>query len=341
MKKKVITFGEIMLRLNPPGHQRIVQAQSYEASYAGGEANVAVFLSQLGLEVDYITKLPDNMIGKAAFNQLKRYGARTDFISWGGDRLGVYFIEHGASQRPSKIIYDRSRSAIAETKPDDFDWDEIFADAGWFHFTGITPALGENAALATKTALLKAKHYGVKVSCDLNYRGNLWAPEVACRTMTSLMEYVDVCLGNEEDIQNTFGITVEGVDVVSGQLDLTGYRELLELVMRKFDFSLIATSLRTSHSASYNGWSGIIFDGKELYKANNYNIHIVDRVGSGDSFAAGLIFKLINKADLQDAIDFAVAASCLKHTIPGDFNLVSYDEVIKLQKGDASGRVVR
>lgn len=338
---KVITFGEVMLRLNPPGHQRIIQAQQFEASYAGGEANVAASLSQFGVDAYYVTKFPLNPIGEAAYSYLRRYGIKTDYIARGGRRLGAYFIEHGASQRPSQVIYDRAFSAIAEADSEDFDWGKIFKDADWFHFTGITPALSNKAADLTKEALLIAKKMGITVSCDLNYRRNLWTPEQANRIMSGLMDYVDICIGNEEDAYNTFGIKLRNADVTKGKLDTKSYKEMAEDLMNRFNFTLVATSLRESYSASDNGWSGLLYDGSKMYQSHKYKIHIVDRVGGGDAFAAGLIFMLLEKADLQECVNFATAASCLKHSIVGDFNLVTLDEVNRLKGGDASGRVVR
>ncbi|MEW5785420.1 MAG: sugar kinase [Bacillota bacterium] len=341
MTKKIVTFGEIMLRLNPPGHQRIIQAQHLEASYAGGEANVAVSLAVFGMDAYYVTKLPLNSLGDAALGQLRRYGVKTDYIARGGDRLGVYFIEHGASQRASRVIYDRARSAIAEAKCVDFDWDMIFRGADWFHFTGITPALSEKAAFVTGEALKAARRNNVTVSCDLNFRKNLWSPEVANRVMSGLMPYVDVCVGNEEDAYNTFGLKPHGTDVNRGKIDSAGYRNVAERLMERFSLKLVATSLRESRSASDNGWSGILFDGQELYQSRKYDIHIVDRVGGGDSFAAGLIYTLLLEKDMQECVEFAAASSCLKQTLPGDFNLVTLDEVEDLKKGNASGRVQR
>jgi 2-dehydro-3-deoxygluconokinase len=341
MAFKVVTFGEIMLRLSTPGFQRIIQVQSFDASYAGGEANVAASLAQFGLEAYYVTKLPQNPLGDAALSYLKRYGVKTDYIVRGGERLGVYFIEPGASQRPSRVIYDRAHSAIAEAKAGDFDWERIFEGATWFHCTGITPALSDGAAALTMEALQAAHRKGVTTSCDLNYRGNLWSSEKANRVMSGLMPYVDVCIGNEEDAFDTFGIKPSGTDVIKGKLDPSGYLEVAQKLMEKFKFKLVATSLRESHSASDNGWSGIVYDGKKLYQSRKYQIHIVDRVGGGDSLAGALIYALINGRELQDAIEFAAAASCLKHTIPGDFNLVTVPEVERLQQGDASGRVQR
>jgi len=341
MTVKVVTFGEIMLRLSTLGFQRIIQAQSFEASYAGGEANVAASLAQFGLDAYYVTRLPQNSLGDAALSYLRRYGVKTDHVVRGGERLGVYFIEPGASQRPSRVLYDRARSAIAEATTGDFDWEQIFEGASWFHFTGITPALSENTAALTLEALKAARQKGVTISCDLNYRGNLWSSEKANRIMSGLMPYVDVCIGNEEDAFDTFGIKPAGTDVIKGKIDLAGYLEVAQRLMEKFDFKLVATSLRESHSASDNGWSGIVYDGEKLHQSRKYQIHIVDRVGGGDSFAAALIYALIQDQKLPDAVEFAAAASCLKQTIPGDFNLVSVPEVELLQKGDASGRVQR
>ena len=341
MSKKVVTLGEIMLRLSPPNYKRFIQADSFDVTYGGGEANVAVSLANFGLDAYYVTKLPVGPIGDAALNHLRRFGVKTDYIARGGDRLGIYFLEIGASQRPSKVIYDRAHSAIAEAKVEDFDWNEIFKDAEWFHFTGITPALSDAAAKLSLEAAKKAKQNNVKVSCDLNYRGKLWSPAQANKVMTSLMEYVDIALGNEEDAEKIFGIKAPESDVVAGKLSEKGYRFVAEELMRRFGFELVAITLRESYSASDNGWSAMAYDGKNFYTSTKYRIHIVDRVGGGDAFAGGLVYSLINGKGVQEALEFAVAAACLKHTIPGDFNMVGVDEVESLRKGNVSGRVQR
>ncbi|PKP61649.1 2-dehydro-3-deoxygluconokinase [Candidatus Atribacteria bacterium HGW-Atribacteria-1] len=341
MDKKVVTFGEIMLRLSPPNYQRLIQADSFDVTYGGGEANVSVSLASFGLNSYYVTKLPINPLGDAALNNLRRFGVKTDYIVRGGDRLGIYFLEIGAAQRPSKVVYDRAHSAIAVAKVGDFDWDEIFKDTKWFHFTGITPALSDTAADLTLEAVKKAKQNNLKVSCDLNYRRKLWSTEKANKVMTSLMDYVDIVLGNEEDAEKIFGIKAPESDISTGQLNKEGYKLVAQELIRRFKLELVAITLRKSYSASDNGWSALAYDGKNFYNSTKYQIHIIDRVGGGDAFAGGLIYSLINGNQLQEALDFAVAASCLKHAIPGDFNLVSKDEVKSLQKGNVSGRVQR
>ncbi|MBO8127521.1 MAG: sugar kinase [Firmicutes bacterium] len=341
MSAKVVTFREIMLRLSPPGYQRFVQASSFDVIYGGGEANVAVSLANYGLDSYFVTKVPTHEIGQCAVNELRRYGVHTEYILRGGDRLGIYFCETGASQRPSKVIYDRANSAISQVKPGEFDWGGIFADADWFHFTGITPALSDSAAQVTLEALKAAKSAGVKVSADLNYRKKLWSPEKANKVMTELMQYVDVAIGNEEDAEKVFGIKAKASDVTKGQLDTEGYYEVARELQQRFGFEKVAITLRESLSASDNNWSALLYDGTEFYLSRKYNVHIVDRVGGGDSFAAGLIYSLLLDKMGQDAIEFAVAASCLKHSIVGDFNQVSVAEVENLAKGDASGRVQR
>ena len=338
---KVITFGEIMLRLAPKGYTRFVQATSFNATYGGGEANVAVSLSNFGIDAQFVTKLPLNEIGQAAVNNLRQFGVGTDFIARGGKRIGIYFLEKGASQRPSKVIYDRADSAIAQATSADFDWDKIFDGADWFHFTGITPALGPNVAELCLEAAKTADKKGVTVSCDLNYRKNLWTREQAQQTMAKLMPYVDVCIANEEDAGDVFGIKAEKTDIIGGKLDREGYKSVARQLMDKFGFKYVAITLRGSISASENNWAAMLYDEKEFYFSRNYLIKIVDRVGGGDSFGAGLIYSLLNNYKPQEAVEFAVAASCLKHTIEGDFNMVSVDEVKRLAGGDASGRVQR
>lgn len=341
MTKKVVTFGEIMLRLSTPDHQRFVQAEAFDVTYGGGESNVAVSLKNYGLDASFITKVPDNPIGQCAINHLRRYGVNTEHIVCGGERLGIYFLESGASQRPSKVVYDRANSAIATAAESDFDWEKIFTGADWFHFTGITPALSESAARITLTAAKTAKQMGLSVSCDLNYRKKLWSTEKARQVMSGLMEYVDVAVGNEEDAEKVFGIKAKGSDVHSGELSREGYQEVARKLVKRFGLRKVAITLRESYSASDNGWSGMLYDGQDYYFSKQYDIRIVDRVGGGDSFAAGLIYGLLNSYKLEDTINFAAAASCLKHTIPGDFNHVSVDEVRSLMRGDGSGRVQR
>lgn len=341
MSKKVVTLGEIMLRLSTPGFKRFVQAESFDVVYGGGEANVAVSLANYGYDAYFVTKLPKHEIGQAAVNHLRRFGVKTDYILRGGNRIGIYFLETGASMRPSKVIYDRAHSAIAEADASEFDFDEIFKDADWFHFTGITPALGEKAAKLTEEALKAAKRHGVTVSVDLNYRKNLWTPEEAQRVMTNLMQYVDVCIGNEEDAHLTLGFKPGDTDVTTGELELAGYKSIFKQMKEKFGFKYVISSLRESYSASDNGWSACAWDGNEFYHSRKYDIRLVDRVGGGDSFAAGVIYGLLEGKNFKEALEFGVAASALKQTIPGDFNMVTVAEVENLLKGDASGRVQR
>ncbi len=338
---KIVTFGEIMLRLSPPGYQRFAQADSFDVVYGGGEANVSVSLANYGHHSFFVTKLPKHEIGQSAVNALRRFGVDTSFIARGGERIGIYFLEHGASMRPSKVIYDRAQSAISEAKVEDFDFDAIFQDADWFHFTGITPAISPKSAIVLEEALKVAKKYQVTISCDLNYRKKLWTEAEAQKVMTKLMQYVDVCIGNEEDAEKCLGFKPHATDVTTGKLSLDGYKSIFKEMMDKFNFRYVATSLRESYSASDNGWSALIYDGKEFYQSKKYEIRIVDRVGGGDSFASGLINGLLTKDNFKDALEFAVGASALKHTIFGDFNLVNTAEVENLIKGDASGRVQR
>ncbi|MCG8483485.1 MAG: sugar kinase [Clostridia bacterium] len=339
--KKVVTMGEIMLRLSTPGYQRFIQSDSFDVVYGGGEANVAVSLANYGYDAYFVSKLPKHEIGQSAVNYLKRFGVKTDYIARGGHRVGIYFLETGASMRPSKVIYDRAGSAIAEADVSDFDFDKIFESADWFHFSGITPALGDKAAELTKQALIAAKKHNVTVSVDLNYRKKLWTPEEAKACMSDLMQYVDVCIGNEEDAEKVLGFKPDNTDVTTGELELEGYKNIFKQMKDKFGFKYVVTTLRESYSASDNGWSALIYDGNEFYHSKKYNIRIVDRVGGGDSFAGGLIYGLLEKDDFKYALEFAVGASAMKHTVPGDFNLVSIDEVENLIKGDASGRVQR
>lgn len=341
MSKKVITFGEIMLRLAPEGYYRFCQAESYGATYGGGEANVAVSLANFGLDVSFVTKLPKHDIGQAGVNSLRRYGVDTSLITRGGDRVGIYFLEKGASQRPSKVIYDRAGSSISTAVMADFDWDTIFEGADWFHFTGITPALGDNVAEICLEACKAAKKRGITISCDLNYRNKLWSKEKAGQVMAGLCEYVDVCIANEEDASDVFGIKAADTDVTTGKVNHEGYKDVAKQLADRFGFSKVAITLRGSISANDNNWAAMLYDGSDYYFSKNYLIHIVDRVGGGDSFGAGLIYSCLNEYGPQETIEFAVAASCLKHTIEGDFNQVSVDEVKKLAGGDGSGRVQR
>lgn len=338
---KIITLGEIMLRLSTPGNTRIVQSDSFDVNYGGGEANVAVSLANYGHDAYYVTKLPKHEVGQAAVNALRRYGVHTDYIVRGGNRVGIYYLESGSAMRPSKVIYDRADSAIAKANSSDFDFDAIMEGADWFHFSGITPAISDSAAELTLIACKKAKEHGVKVSCDLNYRKKLWSVEKAQSVMTPLMEYVDVCIGNEEDAQYCLGFKPDA-DVEAGNTSADGYYSVFKQMKEKFNFEYVVSTLRESYSASHNGWKALIYDGKEFYESKHYDIEpIVDRVGGGDSFSGGLIHGLLTMDNMKDALEFAVAASALKHTINGDFNLVSKEEVESLAKGNANGRVQR
>ncbi len=341
MSKKVVTLGEIMLRLSTPGHSRFVQADRFDVNYGGGEANVAVALCNYGLNGVFVSKIPDNPIGQAAINSMRRFGVDTQFISRGGQRLGIYYLETGASMRASKVVYDRAASAIAEADISDFDWDEIFKDAVWFHTTGITPALSDKAAELTEFALKKAREKGITTSIDLNYRKKLWSKERAREVMSELCKYVDVCIGNEEDADTMLGFKSENTDITQGKLNLNGYKDVFNQMKAKFGFKYIASTLRESYSASDNGWSALVYDGNEFYHSRKYDIHLVDRVGGGDSFASGFIYALVTGMALEDAAEFAVAASALKQTFPGDYNHATLDEVNLLMSGDASGRVQR
>ena len=338
---KVVTMGEIMLRLSTPGFTRFVQSDSFDVVYGGGEANVAVSLANFGHEAYFVTKLPKHEIGQAAVNALTRYQVRPDYIARGGERVGIYYLETGASMRPSKVIYDRAGSSIALADPKDFDFDAIFKDAKWFHWSGITPAISKKAAELTRLACIAAKKSGAIVSVDLNYRKKLWTPLEAQSVMKDLMQYVDVCIGNEEDAELVLGFKPKHTDVSSGKLEIDSYKEIFKEMKEVFGFKMVATTLRESYSATKNGWSALLYDGHSFYQSKHYTIDpIIDRVGGGDSFSAGLIHGLLTKSS-QDAIEFAVAASALKHTIPGDFNQVSEAEVLTLAGGDASGRVQR
>lgn len=338
---KIITFGELMIRLQPFNYERLVQADKLAFTFGGGEANVAVSLANFGMNSAFVTKLPEHSVGQAAVNSLRRYGVDTSLIVRGGDRVGIYFNEKGASQRPSVCIYDRAHSAIAEAKSEDFDWDKIFEGADWFHFTGITPALGENVADICLEACKAAKERGVKISCDLNYRGKLWSREQANKTMNKLCEYVDVCISNEEDAKDVFGIEAEKTDITAGEINREGYKSVAKQLADKFGFEKVAITLRESKSAFDNDWSAMLYDGENYCFSKKYALHIVDRIGGGDSFGAGLIYSLLSGKDTQSAVEFAVAASALKHSVEGDYNMVSVAEVEKLAGGDGSGRVQR
>ena len=338
---RIVTFGEIMMRLNPEGYLRFVQAAKFEASYAGGEANVAVSLAQYGMDAAFVTKLPAHEIGQCALNAVRQFGVDTSAIVRGGQRLGVYFVEKGASQRASKVIYDRAGAAIALAARDDFNWPEILKGADWFHFTGITPALGGELPAICMDALQTAKELGVKVSCDLNYRKKLWTSERAGEVMAELMPYVDICIANEEDAADVFGIHAADTDIGAGSLSHEAYISVAEQLKARFGFEKVAITLRGSLSASDNKWAAMLYDGESAYFSTEYLIHIVDRVGGGDSFGGALIYALLEGYGAQKAIDFAVAASCLKHSIECDFNLISVAEAQSLAAGNVSGRVQR
>lgn len=340
---RIVTFGEIMMRLNPEGYKCIIQADRLEISYAGSEANVAVSLANYGQDVSFVTKLPDNLLGESARNAVRHFGVDTNDIVWGGNRLGLYFVEKGASQRASKVIYDRAGSAIATAMRSDFEWCKIFKGAEWFHFTGITPALGGELPEICLDALEYCHAHNITVSCDLNFRGKLWTREKACRIMSRLVSYVDILIANEADASDVFGIIAKGSDAESGKLNKSSYVSVAEQLVDRFDIKKVAITLRTSISASDNYWAGMLYDAqtKKSYFSTEYKIHIVDRVGGGDSFGAGLIYALSKGKNAQAAIDFAVAASCLKHSIENDFNLVSVKDVESLVAGNGTGRVQR
>lgn len=338
---KTVTFGEIMLRLAPQNNLRFLQEPSFQATFGGGEANVAVSLCNFQDSAEFVSKLPSNDIGIAAKNSLRAYGVETSNIAFGNGRMGIYYLEKGASQRPSKVIYDRANSAFSLSNSADYDWEKIFENADWFHFTGITPALSDNLVAIVENALIEAKIKGITVSCDLNYRKKLWSREKANEVMSNLMKYVDVCIGNEEDAADVFGIKAEESDVTSGKIDKESYKSVAKKLTEKFGFKAVAITLRQSISASDNVWSAMLYQNGKSYMSKSYNLHIVDRVGGGDSFGAGLIYAMKNGKSAQDAIEFAVAASALKHSIEGDFNRVSLSEVESLLKDGGSGRVQR
>ncbi len=341
MSKKVVTLGEIMLRLSTPDFKRFVQADTFDITYGGGEANVSAALCNYGLNGTFVSKVPNNPIGQSAINHLRRYGVDTQFVARGGDRLGIYFLETGASMRASQVVYDRAGASIAEVEASEFDWDKIFDGADWFHTTGITPALSDKAAALTEAALKAAKAKGITTSIDLNYRKKLWSKEKAQKVMTHLCQWVDVCIGNEEDAETTLGFKPGDTDVTKGELHLDGFQDIMKQMVAKFNFKYVASSLRESYSASDNGWSALVYNGTDFYHTKKYNVRIVDRVGSGDSFASGLIYGLVTGMPMSEAAEFGVAASALKHTIPGDLNHATLGEVKDLMKGDGSGRVQR
>lgn len=338
---KVVTFGELMLRLEPPGYLRFVQTENLSATFGGAEANVAISLANFGVDSCYVTKLPSHEIGQAAVNSLRKFGVNTQYIVRGGPRVGIYYNERGASQRGSKCIYDRAGSSIQLSKPEDFDWKQIMQGASWFHITGITPALGPNLVQSCIEAAEEAHKAGATVSMDLNYRAKLWSREEANKAMTELCKYVDICVANEDDAADVFGIKAENTDTTKGELSTEGYKSVARQLMEKFAFKKVAITLRTSINANRNDWQALLYDGKDFFFSTKYEIWIVDRVGGGDSFTAGLIYSLLSGKSNQEAVEFAVAASCLKHTIEGDFNMVSVAEVEKLASGNASGRIQR
>ncbi len=340
---KIVTFGELMLRLQPFNYERFVQASQVEFTFGGGEANVAVSLANYGMDASFVTKLPAHAIGQAAVNSLRRYGVDTTKIVRGGDRVGIYYNEKGASQRGSVCIYDRANSAISQATTADFDWDAIFEGVDWFHFTGITPALGANVVEICREACKAAKAKGIKISCDLNYRGKLWTRAEAREAMTDLCQYVDVCISNEEDAKDVFGIEAEATDIYGGSLNHEGYKSVAKQLADKFNFEMVAITLRESHSAFDNGWSAMLYNvaNDEYCFSKKYDLHIIDRVGGGDSFGGGLIYSVLSGKNTQEAVEFAVAASALKHSIGGDYNMVTVAEVEKLAGGDGSGRIQR
>ena len=338
---KVITMGEIMLRLSTPNNEKFIQADEFDINYGGGEANVAVSLANYGHDAEFVTAVPDNEIGECAVAALRKYNVGTKYIARSGERLGIYYLETGSAMRASNVVYDRAHSSISTATADEFNFDEIFADADWFHFTGITPALGDNVAAICLEACKAAKAKGITVSCDLNYRNKLWSKEKAGQVMGELCKYVDVCISNEEDANDVFGIKSEGTEVTAGELNKEGYKEVAQKLTDRFGFKKVAITLRTSISANDNRWAAMLYEDGQSYFSKEYLMHIVDRVGGGDSFGGGLIYACLNDYDPQSTIEFAVAASCLKHSVEGDFNMVSVDEVKKLAGGDASGRVQR
>lgn len=338
---KVVTFGELMMRLSPEGHRRIQQADRFEVHYGGAEANVAAFLAQMGVDAFFVTKVPANPVGDAVIWHLRKFGVKTDWVIKGKGRLGIYFLELGMSQRPSKVIYDRKGSAISLANIEDFPWEEILEEADHFHFSGITPALGGKLPEIVGEALKVAKAKNVRVSCDLNYRAKLWTPEEARKVMEPYMEYVDVLIANEEDMAKVLGIEIQGLDLKTGRLNRESYVKAVEELVNRHDFEVVGITLRESYSANVNGWSAMLWEGGEVYFSKRYEVHIVDRVGAGDAFAGGLIYGLLAGKKPQEKLEFAVAASCMKHSIPGDFSILTNEEIEKLASGTTSGRVER
>jgi 2-dehydro-3-deoxygluconokinase len=340
--KKAVLFGELMMRLSTKRYERIIQAREFDVLYSGAEANLGVSLAAFGIESFIVSSVPDNSVGEACLAYMRQYKLNLDYIKRNGFRLGIYFVETGAAQRPSTFLYNRKGSSITELKPDDFDWEAIFRDKHWFHFTGITPALADSVAEITLEACKKAKHHGLKVSCDLNFRSKLWPKEKARDVMGSLMEYVDVLFTNEEEAAKVFGIAAQDSNVHLAKLNLHGYEDVAAQLYEKFKLKYVSISLRTSRSATDNDWSGMLYDGTKTYTSKTYHIdYMVDRIGGGDAYSAGIIYGLLTGQNLQDTVDFATAAGCLKHSIHGDFNLTSFDEIQALVDGDSSGRIQR
>ena len=340
--KKVVLFGELMMRLSTKRHERIVQAREFDVIYSGAEANLGVALAAFGMESFMVSSVPDNAVGQACLNYMRQFGLNLDHVRKNGHRLGIYFVETGAAQRPSTFLYNRKGSSITELRPGDIDWDGIFEGKHWFHFTGITPALAESVAAITTEACVAAKKKGVTISCDLNFRRKLWSPEKARKIMTGLMEYIDVLFTNEEEAEMVFGIAARGTDVKGGMISARGYEDVALQLHDRFHASYVSISLRESLSATANNWSGMLYDGKRFYTSRKYHMdYIVDRIGGGDAYASGIIYGLLTGQGLQESVEFATATSCLKHTIHGDFNLVTFDEVLALMGGDASGRIQR
>ena len=340
--KKVVLFGELMMRLSTKRHERIVQAREFDVIYSGAEANLGVALAAFGVESHLVSSVPPNEVGQACLNYLRQFGMNLDHVRQNGFRLGIYFVETGASQRPSTFLYNRKGSSITELRPGDFNWDEIFAGKDWFHFTGITPALADSVAEITREACIAASRRGITISCDLNFRKKLWSKEKARDTMTDLMKYVDVLFTNEEEVETVFRIKAGDTDVTNAKLSHSGYEEVAAILCEKFRLEYVSISLRESVSATVNNWSGALFDGKKFYTSRKYHLdYIVDRIGGGDAYSSGIVYGLLTGQNLQDTVDFAAAASCLKHTIHGDFNLVTFDEVLALMDGDGSGRIQR
>jgi 2-dehydro-3-deoxygluconokinase len=340
--KKAVLFGELMMRLSTKRYERIVQAREFDVSYSGAEANLAGALAAYGIQSYVVSSVPNNAVGDACLAYMRQFGVNLDYVKRNGFRLGIYFVETGAAQRPSTFLYNRKGSSITELRPGDLDWDEIFRGKHWFHVTGITPALGDSVAAVTKEAFAAASRKGLTVSCDLNFRRKLWSAEKAREVMTELMEYTDVLFTNEEEASTVFGIAAHGSDVKSGKLTRHGYEDVAAQLYERFKLKYVSISLRESLSATVNDWSGMLYDGKQFYTSRKYHIdYIVDRVGGGDAYSSGIIYGLLTDQDLQTTVEFAAAASCLKHTIHGDVNLVSFDEVLALMKGDGSGRIQR